>query len=256
MCKRPGSLHLALSVTTMLSAAFSSSSMAATRHSFVVHRAATAAHKNTPRVATPKHRHTGPYVSKSAESMAVVARHPPRGTVETVSQKMLAEAPAGTNPMKVIAQLPGIVFQSGDAQGLDTWSAQIFMHGFQQQEIGMTLDGMPLGEMTYRNYNGLNPIMAISSENVARIDVSQSAGAESMAASNNLGGGLSYVSMTPSDKMGGTAAAGFGSYSTYHTFLRFESGKLNSSGTKFYTSYMRNDSGMWKGYGEQFMQQV
>ncbi|OUI84166.1 heme receptor [Gluconobacter sp. DsW_056] len=256
MCKRPGSLSLALSVTTMLSAAFSSSAMAASRHSSLMHKMVPAAHKTTSRIRTPPHRHSGPYVSKTAENMAVVARHPPRGSVETVSQKMLSEAPAGTNPMKVIAQLPGITFQSGDAQGLDTWSAQIFMHGFQQQEIGMTLDGMPLGEMTYRNYNGLNPIMAISSENVARIDVSQSAGAESMAASNNLGGGLSYVSMTPSDKMGGTAAAGFGSYSTYHTFLRFESGKLNSSGTKFYTSYMRNDSGMWKGYGEQFMQQV
>ncbi|MFT8345245.1 TonB-dependent receptor plug domain-containing protein, partial [Gluconobacter oxydans] len=216
MCKRSGVLHFALSVTTMLSAVFSPSLMAATRHPAI-------AHKHAPRAAAPAphvHRQVGPYVSQSAENMAVVAQHPPRGTVETVSQKMLAEAPAGTNPMKVIAQLPGVVFQSGDAQGLDTWSMQVFMHGFQQQEIGMTLDGMPLGEMTFRNYNGLNPIMAISSENVARIDVSQSAGAESMAASNNLGGGLSYVSMTPSDKMGGTAAAGFGSYSTYHTFLR------------------------------------
>lgn len=190
-----------------------------------------------------------------AESLSVVAR-PYRSATVTVGANMIANAIPGTNPMKVLGALPGVMFQSNDPQGLDNWSAQLMMHGFQQQEVGMTLDGIPLGEMSYRNYNGLNPLQAISSENVGRMDVSRSAGAETVAATNNLGGSIEYISLDPKDKLGGNIVQTFGSNDLYHTFLRFDSGKLTPSGTKFFVSYMRNDAGMWKGYGEQFLQQV
>ena len=134
------------------------------------------------------------FVSSTSEQFSVSGKRLVRGAVETVSQKLLSQAPAGTNPMKVLATLPGVMFQSDDPQGLNTWSVQIFMHGFQAQELGMTLDGLPLAELAYRNYNGLNPVMAISSENVERVNVSQSAGAEDVASTNNLGGTLAYIS--------------------------------------------------------------
>ncbi|NLI28123.1 MAG: TonB-dependent receptor [Acetobacter sp.] len=196
------------------------------------------------------------FVSSTSEQLSVATRRLVHGAVETVSQKFLSQAPAGTNPMKVLATLPGVMFQSDDPQGLNTWSVQVFMHGFQGQELGMTLDGMPLGELAYRNYNGLNPVMAISSENVQRVNVSQSAGAEDVASTNNLGGTLAYISSDPHEKMGGTIRQGFGSYSNFHTFIRLDSGSLNKTGSKFYMSYMRNDTKMWKSYGNQFNQQV
>ncbi|WP_323990449.1 TonB-dependent receptor [Nguyenibacter sp. L1] len=179
-----------------------------------------------------------------------------QGIKVSLGQSRIEQQPPGTNPLKALAQLPGIMYQAADAQGVDVWSSQVFMHGFQQQELGFTLDDMPLGEVTYRNYNGLNPIMAISSENVERIDVSQSAGAEEIASTSNLGGSLSYKSIDPKDVMGGTVRQGFGSYGLFHTFARFDSGALNASGTKFFASYMRNDSRYWRGYGENFMQQI
>jgi len=194
--------------------------------------------------------------AKSDEQIAVVAHRLSHGTHVGVTASELQRAVPGTNPMKILGQQPGVLFQSDDPQGLDNYSTQIYMHGFQSQEIGMTLDGMPLGEMTYRNYNGLNPFQAISSENVERVDVSQSAGAESIAATNNLGGSIEYISRNPSHRRGGTLSQTFGSNSTYHTFVRFDSGDLNPIGTRFYTSYMRNDTMMWKNYGEQFLQQV
>lgn len=196
------------------------------------------------------------YLSSTSETYDVRAPHITRGALVTVSQKLLSQAPAGTNPLKVLSQLPGVMFQSAEPQGIDIWSQQLFMHGFQQQEIGFTLDGMPLGEQSLRNYNGLNTLLAISSENVARIDVSQSAGAEEVASTSNLGGSLAYVSRDPSHKLGGTISQGFGSYANYHTFLRFDSGDLNRTGTRFYTSYSRQDGQIWKGTGDQFVQQV
>ncbi|MBS1019239.1 TonB-dependent receptor [Gluconobacter cerinus] len=196
------------------------------------------------------------FLSSTSETYSVKAPHVTQGALVTVSQKLLSQAPAGTNPLKVLSQLPGVMFQSAEPQGIDIWSQQLFMHGFQQYEIGFTLDGIPLGEQSLRNYNGLNSLLAISSENVARIDVSQSAGAEDVASTSNLGGSLAYVSRDPSHKFGGTVSQGFGSYANYHTFLRLDSGDLNRTGTRFYTSYSRQDGQIWKGVGDQFVQQV
>lgn len=190
------------------------------------------------------------------EEISIAGSHRAHGSTVILSHKILEQQVPGTNPLKVLAQLPGVQFQSDDPQGIDTYSVQLYMHGFVQNEIGMTLDGIPLGEPTFRNYNGLNPLQAISSENVERLDVTQSAGAESSASTNNLGGTINYVSSAPKDKMGGKVVQTFGSNALYHSFFRFDSGKLNSSGTKFYVSYMRNDTEKWKGGGSQFMQQV
>ncbi|MBS1088289.1 TonB-dependent receptor [Gluconobacter wancherniae] len=219
-------------------------------------RAAVSAAKKTAPAAKAAPKTPSYYLSSTSEQYDVKAAHVSHGALVTVSQKLLSQAPAGTNPLKVLSQLPGVMFQSAEPQGIDLWSEQIFMHGFQQQEIGFTLDGMPLGEQSLRNYNGLNALLAISSENVQRIDVSQSAGAEDVAATNNLGGSIAYISRDPSHKMGGNVSQGFGSYANYHTFIRFDSGDLNHTGTRFYTSYSRQDGQIWKGTGEQFVQQV
>lgn len=190
------------------------------------------------------------------EDVAVRARRILRATHVELGKKVMEQQVPGTNPLKVLAQLPGVQFQSDDPQGLDTYSVQLYMHGFVQNEIGMSLDGIPLGEPTFRNYNGLNPLQAISAENVERLDVTQSAGAESTPSTNNLGGTINYVSTDPRDKVGGQVAQTFGSNGMYHSFFRGDSGKLNESGTKFFASYMRNDTDKWKGGGGQFMQQV
>ncbi|MFT9149864.1 MAG: TonB-dependent receptor plug domain-containing protein, partial [Acetobacter sp.] len=185
------------------------------------------AHTSATTAAPAPVRHVAPaaLTSHRTEEVGVVG-HPYRAQTVTVGAAQLQRAIPGTNPMKVLGNMPGVMFQSNDPQGLDTWSAQIMMHGFQQQEIGMTLDGIPLGEMTYRNYNGLNPLQAISSENVGSMDVSRSAGAETVAATNNLGGSIEYVSSDPKDKMGGQIGQSFGSNQNFHTFIRFDSGKL------------------------------
>lgn len=190
------------------------------------------------------------------ETLTVAAARRAHGTMLTLGSAQIRQAVPGTNPLKTLSQLPGIMFQSDDPQGLDTWSTQIYMHGFMQNQISTTLDDVPLGELVFRNYNGLNPVQAITSENVGRVDVSTGAGAESVASTNNLGGSLEYQSSAPKEKTGGEIDQTFGSYDMFHTFVRFDSGSLNRSGTKFFVSYMRNDTNKWKGYGQQFSQQV
>lgn len=195
-------------------------------------------------------------LSGGSETLSIHTRHVAQGTALILGRKQLEQQVPGSNPLRTLAQMPGVQFQSDDPQGIDTYSTQVYMHGFIENEIGMTLDGMPLGEPTFRNYNGLNPLQAISSENVERLDVTQSAGAEGTASTNNLGGSINYISSTPSNHTGGTVAQTFGSNALFHSFFRVDSGQLNKSGTKFFVSYMRNQGEKWKGGGDQFMQQV
>ncbi|NHN87182.1 TonB-dependent receptor [Acetobacter conturbans] len=193
----------------------------------------------------------------AVEGMSVrAARHVTRGSTTVISSKEFKSAVAGTSVLKILERQPGILFQSDDPQGVDTGGVKLYMHGFSQNQIGFALDGIPLGESVYRNYNGLNTVEAISSENVGSMDVSQGAGALDMPSTNSLGGAIRIYSSDPKDKLGGTLAQTGGSNGSVHTFIRFDSGKLNSSGTKFYASYMRNDTQLWKGQGDQFLQQV
>jgi hypothetical protein len=51
------------------------------------------------------------------------------------------------------------------------------VRGFNENQLGFTLDGVPLGDMSYGNHNGLHISRAVPSEDVGRVSLSQGAGA-------------------------------------------------------------------------------
>ncbi|NHO55295.1 hypothetical protein GOB87_15345 [Acetobacter estunensis] len=63
-------------------------------------------------------------LAKGSETVGVVGARRTHGTSVSVGQAMIAKSIPGTNPLKVLAQLPGVMFQSDDPQGMDTWSNQ------------------------------------------------------------------------------------------------------------------------------------
>lgn len=192
----------------------------------------------------------------SVEHVNIQGQRQANWVVTPVSASTIANYAPGTNALKALTTLPGVMYNSADPQGLNLWGQSFLMHGFDQSQIGMTLDGMPLGGQLWSNSNGLSPSAAISSENISRLDVSASAGSEGAASISNLGGTVQFVSRDPSHKAGGTVRQTFGSNSMFHTFVRADSGDLNKQGTRFYVSYMRNDTDKWRGGQNQFMQQV
>ena len=109
----------------------------------------------------------------------------------------------GSNALKAVETLPGVVFQTADPWGIDEQNEQLFIHGFSTQQLGYTLDGVPLGDQQYGNYNGLSPARAVSSENIARVDLSTGAAALRVASTSNLGGAIETVSRDPSKSFGG-----------------------------------------------------
>ncbi|MFX6555967.1 TonB-dependent receptor plug domain-containing protein, partial [Acinetobacter baumannii] len=77
------------------------------------------------------------------------------------------------------------------------WSAKLSIRGFSQQQLGFTLDGIPLGDMSYGNYNGLHVSRAVISENLNGIELSQGSGAIDTASTGNLGGTLRFFTSNP-----------------------------------------------------------
>ena len=174
--------------------------------------------------------------------------------IETLTPKQIEAAAPGTSPIKVLAQLPGVNFQSSDPFGSYEWSTRISVRGFNQNQLGFTLDGVPLGDMSYANYNGLHISRAISSENIGKTELAQGAGALGTASSSNLGGTIEFTSRDPSSTFGVLGSATYGSYETQHEFVRVDSGDLPGGG-RGYLSFSNQRSEKWKGVGIQKQQQ-
>ncbi len=170
--------------------------------------------------------------------------------VQSLNAEQLAQFPAGTSPLKSIEKLPGVNFQSADPYGAYEWSARVVVRGFNQNQMGFTLDGVPLGDMSYANHNGLHISRAIISENMGRVSLSQGAGALATASTSNLGGTLEFTSADPEDSFGIMTNATVGSDAARRVFLRLDSGTL-STGTRFFLSTATQDADKWKGAGEQ-----
>ena len=170
--------------------------------------------------------------------------------VQTLTAAQLQQFPAGTSPLKAIEKMPGVNFQSADPYGAYEWSTRIVVRGFGQNQMGFTLDGIPLGDMSYGNHNGLHISRAIMSENIATTALSQGAGALSTASTSNLGGTLAFTSAAPADTFSATTNVMLGSDEARRVFVRVDSGNL-ASGTRGFLSFATQETEKWKGTGPQ-----
>jgi iron complex outermembrane receptor protein len=181
------------------------------------------------------------------ETVVVTAPGEFRVEQEMQSAALLEETP-GTSPIKSIAELPSVNYQAADPYGSYEWAVRISLRGFNQNQLGFTLDDIPLGDMSYGNWNGLHISRAITDENVGRIVVSQGTGSLETASTSNLGGTLQFYSADPSDKRGITVNQTVGSWNAYRTFARVESGLMGH--TKFYLTGSYNLTDKWRGHGQ------
>ena len=152
----------------------------------------------------------------------------------------------GMNPLKGLHQLAGVNFQSADPWGNNEQNFSLFIHGFSAQQLGYTLDGVPLGDQQYGNYNGLSPQRAVISENLRSVLLSAGAGDLATASTSNLGGTIESFSIDPKAKQHWTMAQTIGSQQTSRTYVRFDSGEFDQAASQsFYLSFLRQRAGAW-----------
>ncbi|WP_114239562.1 TonB-dependent receptor [Dyella sp. C9] len=191
--------------------------------------------------------------AKNMEAVSVVASGETRQVQKVTSEDIQQLAP-GTSPLKAIDKLPGVNFQAADPWGDYEWSTQITLHGFDQSRLGFTLDGIPLGNMSYGTTTGLQVTRAISSDNISTVELAQGAGALGTASNTNLGGTIQFYSADPDAVAGARINQVIGSDSTTRTFVRLDSGDYHGFST--YISFDHADTDKWKGYGDQRSDQL
>ena len=188
-----------------------------------------------------------------AEQIIATGRH--SRSEQTVGHIQMQRILPGINPIKSLQILPGVVFNNADPWGNNEQNSSLFIHGFAKNQLGYTLDGIPLGDQDYGNYNGLSPQRAAISENIASASVATGAGALGTASTSNLGGTLQFTTQDPLHHAGGQLSQTFGSWSTFRTFARIDTGDFGN-GNSAYVSWGRQDARAWDFAGHQGGNQV
>jgi iron complex outermembrane receptor protein len=182
------------------------------------------------------------------ETISVIGQGETR-QVQRISQDSVKLLPPGSSPLKVLAEMPGVHFESADPFGNYEWSTRISLRGFNQNRLGFTLDGIPLGDMSYGNSNGLHISRALIAENLGGGELAEGIGGLNTASTSNLGGTVQFFSSDPLPQYGVTVAQTLGSDSMQRTYARLDTGDHN--GFAMYLSGAYADTDKWKGAGEQ-----
>src|ERR1700733_14450784 len=143
---------------------------------------------------------TQPSDDENLQQIVVTAQKTTRSSVVisgSESQKLLP----GISPLKAIETLPGVIYETADPWGNNEQNEALVIHGFTTQQLGYTMDGVPLGDQQYGNYNGLSVSRAVTSENVRRVELASGAGALGVASTSNLGGAIQTFSSDPRQVM-------------------------------------------------------
>ncbi len=184
----------------------------------------------------------------SLGTVVVSAKGSTRSAV-SISGAEIQKIQPGASPLKAIQTLPGVLYTTADPWGNNEQNTLLFVHGFSTQQLGFTLDGVPLGDQQYGNYNGLSPQRAIISEDVGSVTLASGAGDLATASTSNLGGTVATHSSDPAKKAGVRFAQTIGSYNTTRTYLRGDSGEQN--GNSIYAAIVHQDQQAWDFKGHQ-----
>ena len=168
-----------------------------------------------------------------------------------VEESMMEQQAPITSVMAMMDNLPGISINEGDAFGGDDWSSSITMRGFSidgnQQQLGMTVDGIPNGGSNYGG--GAKANRYLDGENMATIEVAQGTSDISSASLEALGGTFNFVSLDPSMEQETIIATTFGQHEAQRFFVRHETGQIFGN-TTAYISYSDTSTQRWIGKGD------
>jgi iron complex outermembrane receptor protein len=181
-----------------------------------------------------------PADSSEVEAIVIVGAGETR-SVSTLLPANLDVQPPGTSIQKTLNILPGVSAQSIDSLGLNEQSLSLQVRGFNTTHLGYTLDGMPLGDGAYNNYNGLTIGRALISDNLGRADLATGIAGLGIASTSNLGGALIYTSSDPKKVMGFDINGSLGSKNGKRTFARFDTGEYNGFSAYVSGQYSEQD---------------
>lgn len=178
--------------------------------------------------------------AKTLDAVSVIGQGQTR-SVQRIRPQDTESLPPGTSIQKALNVLPGVSAQSIDALGTNEQSLSLQVRGFSTTHLGYTLDGMPLGDGAYNNYNGLTINRALISENLGSAELATGIAALGIASTSNLGGAVTYTSSAPHKNFGVEISQTFGSDDGRRTFMRVDTGEYNGFSAWLSGAYTQQD---------------
>jgi iron complex outermembrane recepter protein len=133
--------------------------------------------------------------------------------VSTTESMQRQQAPI-TSVLATIDNLPGVNVTEGDTYGFDDWATTINLRGFQtnlsEQQVGITIDGLPNGGSQYGG--GAKANRFIDSANSGGVEVSQGTSDISSRTLEALGGTLNFLTSDPFEEEGLRTQFSMGDY--------------------------------------------
>jgi len=161
---------------------------------------------------------------------------------------MLDQEPDAASVLSVIDNLPGIFVSEGGVLGSDDWSTTLSIRGFtvslSEQQVGMTIDGLPNGNSNYGG--GAKANRYIDSENLVRAEVSQGTADIASPSHEALGGTINFVTSDPYEEQRFWASLSIGQNNAQRYFFRYDTGEF-APGTRAYFSYSNQSNDAWIG---------
>lgn len=166
-------------------------------------------------------------------------------TTATVSVAEIESQVPGVAPQALLATLPGVNVQTTDPFGLYEFGDSMSIRGFSANQIGVTLDGIPIE--TYDTREGGPITRYVSSENLMDVTVSAGSGDVTQPSYHALGGAIRYTSLAPKggDSWSGNLTQTVGSDSLVRTFVRLDTPDWWEGGPTAYVSASRTHGGVW-----------
>ena len=156
----------------------------------------------------------------------------------------------GVNALENVNRTPSFNFSSGDPLGFYEYGQNVQLRIFNKVQIGMTVDGIPLGS---QEPAGGSPVgRFVENESIDLIAVNQGSATIETPVSFGLGGAIAYTTSLPKLDMGGTITGTVGQNSHHRFYGRFDTGALGSiTGPRAYAAVSRSSFDKWRSAGDQ-----
>lgn len=190
-----------------------------------------------------------PAGEQEVEVLAVVGKRVSYANNSTDNNMQHLQAPIA-NVLDLVNNLPGVNVGQGDAFGSDDYTTTISMRGFvidrADQQLGITIDGVPNGGSAYAGGSKANRYM--DSENTRYVEVGQGASDIASASLDALGGTLNFVSANPEMQRGAKVGISNGSHNARRYFARYDTGEVLGNTTAYF-SLSDSYNSRWIGSG-------
>uniref|UniRef100_UPI004047F122 TonB-dependent receptor domain-containing protein n=1 Tax=Rheinheimera sp. TaxID=1869214 RepID=UPI004047F122 len=186
---------------------------------------------------------------EDVEVLSVVGKRVSYANNSTDDNMQQLQAPIA-NVLDLVNNLPGVNVGQGDAFGSDDYTTTISMRGFvidrADQQLGITIDGVPNGGSAYAGGSKANRYM--DSENTRYVEVGQGAADIASASLDALGGTLNFVSANPDMQRGAKVGISNGSHNARRYFARYDTGEVLGNTTAYF-SMSDSYNSRWIGTG-------